>query len=331
MIKVAIVSGGYSDEAVISMKSGTFIYDHLDDSKYHKYRVRILKEGWFVVIADEKYPINKADFSFEKDGEKITFDVVYNTIHGTPGEDGHMQAYFELIGLPYSGARFYQSALTFNKRDTLSVLSKFGIKKAESIYVSKGDPIDFEVVKDSLGLPVFVKPNQSGSSLGISKIYEEREFALALEKAFKEDHEILIESEIKGDEISVGVMKIGAEAKAIGTTQIIPENDYFDYEAKYEGKSKEITPANISYQLQQVCMKTAENIYERLNLTGIARVDFILQNGEPYFLEVNTNPGLSPASIFPQQVEASEFSMSDLLDNEIIQIALQEKPIWKQS
>ncbi len=327
MINVALVSGGYSGEYVISLQSGEFIYKHLDSQKYQIYRVHILKEGWYAVEGNNKYPIDKSDFSFEKNGEKIQFEVVYNTIHGTPGEDGHMQAYFELIGLPYCGARYYQSALTFNKRDTLSVLDKFGIKKAKSIYISKGDSIDFEVVKESLGVPFFVKPNQSGSSLGISKVYKEEEFEKALRLAFQEDNEILIESEIKGDEISVGVLKIGEVVRAVGTTQIIPENDYFDYEAKYEGKSKELTPANIPYEMQQVCMKTAQNIYSVLGLSGIARIDFIFQGVTPYFLEVNTCPGMSPASIFPQQVEASDYSMSEILDNEI-QIALEQKPIW---
>ncbi len=329
MIKVAIVSGGYSDEYIISLKSGAFVFDNLDDAKYEKYRVEILEEGWFAVEANQKYAIDKSDFSFTKEGEKIQFDVVFNIIHGTPGEDGHMQAYWELIGMPYTGARSYSSALTFNKKDTLSVLSKYGVSMAESIYLKQGESVDFEVVKDSLGLPFFVKPNQSGSSLGVSKVYEEKNFEKALKVAFAEDSQIIIESEIKGDEVGVGVVSIDGQATSISSTLIISENDFFDYDAKYNGESQEITPASIDYELEKKCRVQAEIIYDLLQLTGLARADFIIQNGVPYFLEINTNPGLSGASILPQQVAASRFEMPELLDNEI-ENALKLQTQWNK-
>ncbi len=329
MIKIAVVAGGYSDEYVISLKSGAFIYDQLDERKYQKYRVEILKEGWFAVLENKKYPIDKEDFSFTKEGEKHCFDVVFNIIHGTPGEDGHLQAYWELIGMPYTGARYYPSALTFNKKDTLSVLNKYGINQAKSIYLKNGDAIDFEVVEKSLGVPFFVKPNESGSSLGVSKVHEESEFEAALELAFAEDQQIIIESEIKGDEVQIGLISVRGEAKAINSTLILSENEFFDYDAKYNGQSQEITPSGIAYEAEKKCFEQAEIIYNILLMSGFARVDFIVQEGEPYFLEINTNPGMSDASIFPQQVAASTYTMSELLDIEV-QNALEKQTKWKK-
>ncbi|WP_291096162.1 ATP-grasp domain-containing protein, partial [Empedobacter sp. UBA7252] len=216
MLRVAVVAGGYTDESVISLKSCELIYSSLNPEKYDRTRVRILKEGWFAEIEGEKYPINKGDFSFEKNGEKITFDVVFNTIHGTPGEDGYLQAYFEMIGLPYNGCPFYQSALTFNKKDCIAVLSKYGIPHAKSIYLNQGDQYSAKEIIDQVGLPCFVKPNRSGSSLGISKVHKEDEFEAAMQKAFLEDKEVLIESFLDGTEISVGVLNYKGETMVLG-------------------------------------------------------------------------------------------------------------------
>jgi D-alanine-D-alanine ligase len=328
-MNVAVVMGGYSDESVISLRSGQLILNHLDKNKYQAFEVHILKDGWYCLIDSQKYSINKADFTFEKDNQTIKFDVAVNTVHGTPGEDGHLQAYWELIELPYTGCNYYQSSLTFNKRDTLSVLSKFNIPKAKSIYLTKGDVIDGEKIKAELDLPFFVKPNQSGSSLGVSMVSTLDDLPKAIEFAFAEDDDILIESYLNGTEVSVGVINFNGEIKVLGITEILAQNEFFDYEAKYLGKSEEITPARISKELEDLVIETAQKVYQSLGMIGFSRADFIIMNGVPHFIEINTNPGLSPQSIFPQQAAYAKIPFGDLLDNEI-KLALQRKPIWRR-
>ena len=244
---IAIVMGGYSSEVNISLKSGNVVYNHLDREKYALFRVHILKDKWVALDDFEtEYPILKNDFSFILNDEKIMFDCVFNAIHGVPGENGMLLAYFKLLNLKHTSAPFYQMALTFNKRDTLSVLKESGIKTAISIYLNKGDDIDLNQIINKVGLPCFVKPNNAGSSYGISKAHTKEEILPAIEKAYKEDSEILIESFLDGTEVSVGVIQYKGEIKVLPITEIVTENDFFDYEAKYEGKSKEITPARIS-------------------------------------------------------------------------------------
>lgn len=328
-MNIAVVTGGYSDESVISIRSGQLILNNLDKQKYASYEVQILPDGWNAVAEGVKYPVSKADFSFEKDGQKVAFDVAVNTIHGTPGEDGHMQAYWELLELPYTGCGFYQSALTFNKRDTLSVLSKFNIPRAKSVYLSKGDTVDANALVADLGLPFMVKPNQSGSSLGVSKVNSVEELDKALEFAFAEDNDILIESYLKGTEVSVGVLNLNGKITVLGLTEIVPHNEFFDYEAKYMGKSDEITPARLDAETEQRVREMAAKAYEALGMTGFSRTDFIIMDGIPHFIEMNTNPGLSPQSIFPQQAAHAGIPFSKLLDSEI-QLALKRKPLWKR-
>jgi D-alanine-D-alanine ligase len=314
--------GGYSDESVVSLKSGDYFYSQIDKSKYKVYKVQIVKEGWNVVIDEQFYTLDKGDFSFQLEGNKIVFDVLLNTVHGTPGEDGLLQAYWQLLKIPYSGCSFYNSALTFNKKDTLSVLKKFGVSMAQSVYLNKGDKINAEEIVSQLGLPCFVKPNQSGSSLGVSKVKSLEDFPSAVELAFKEDHALLVESFLDGKEVQVGVMKYNGEVTVVSTTEIISENEFFDYEAKYLGASQEITPANISPIEDKNIREAAAHIYKSLDMTGFSRLDFIIMDETPYFLEINTTPGCSPASIFPQQVKQAGLKFSDLLDNEI-SLALQ--------
>ena len=328
-MNIAVVMGGYSDESVISLRSGQLILQNLDASKYKAFEIHVLLEGWFAVVDHQKINIDKSDFSFTKDGIKTKFDVIINTIHGTPGEDGHLQAYWELLEIPYTGCNFYQSALTFNKRDTLSVLSKFNIPKANSIYLTKGMEISAEEVVAELGLPFFVKPNQSGSSLGVSKVNKVEGFEKALAFAFAEDSDILIESYLKGTEVSVGVLNLNGETKVLGLTEIVSENDFFDYEAKYLGKSAEITPARLDAETTEKVVAMAKKVYENLGMSGFSRSEFIIMNGVPHFIEINTNPGLSPQSIFPQQAEYAQIKFNDLLDNEI-NLALKRKPLWKK-
>jgi D-alanine-D-alanine ligase len=328
-MNVAVVMGGYSEESVISLRSGQLILNNLDKAKYQPFEVHILLNEWYCLVEGVKYTINKADFSFVKDNQTIKFEVAVNTIHGTPGEDGHMQAYWELVDLPYTGCTFYQSALTFNKRDTLSVLSKFNIPKANSIYITKGDAVDGNKVAAELGIPFFVKPNQSGSSLGVSMVTTLEDFQKALDFAFAEDNDILIESYLNGREVSVAVLKYQGETKVLGITEILSQNSFFDYEAKYLGKSEEITPARISQEIENRVVETAKKVYESLGMSGFSRTDFIIMNDIPHFIEINTNPGLSPQSIFPQQAAYAKLEMGNLLDNEI-GLALQRKPIWKK-
>ncbi|WP_291066737.1 MULTISPECIES: D-alanine--D-alanine ligase [unclassified Empedobacter] len=327
MLRVAVVAGGYTDESVISLKSCELIYSSLNPEKYDRTRVRILKEGWFAEIDGEKYPINKGDFSFQKNGKKITFDVVFNTIHGTPGEDGYLQAYFEMIGMPYNGCPFYQSALTFNKKDCIAVLSKYGIPHAKSIYINQGDQYSAKEIIDQVGLPCFVKPNRSGSSLGISKVHKEEEFEAAMQKAFLEDKEVLIESFLDGTEVSVGVLNYKGETMVLGITEIVSHTEFFDYDAKYNGLSDEITPARLTPEVEARVREIAAKAYKCINMSGFSRSEYIIVNGEPHFIEMNTLPGFSPASIFPQQAAHSGIALEDLMDSEI-EFALNRPSAW---
>ena len=326
MLNIAVVAGGYSDEYVISLKSCELVYESLNPEKYNRIRVRILKEGWYAETGGNKFEIDKRDFSFTKNGEKIKFDCIVNIIHGTPGEDGYMQAYWELIGIPFTGCNFYQSALTFNKKDCIAVLEKYGIPHAKSVYINQNHEFNKEEILAKVGLPCFVKPNQSGSSLGISKVKSKEEFEPALEKAFKEDHEVLAEAFLDGTEVSVGVIKFKGKTKVVGITEIVSHNDFFDYEAKYEGASDEITPARINEETRKKVEEISIKAYESLQMTGISRSEFIIVDGIPYFLEMNTLPGFSPASIFPQQANHSGLNLQDLFDSEI-ELALNRKSI----
>lgn len=318
MVNVAIVMGGYSSEYQISLKSGNVVYQNLDTSKYKGYRIHILKDKWVYVDDNEnEFPVNKHDFSFEINGQKQIFDVVFNAIHGTPGEDGLLQAYFELLNIPHTSCDYYQAALTFNKRDLLSVLKPYGIKTATSVYLNLGDEINVTEILKTVGLPCFVKPNKSGSSFGISKVKTEAEFLPAIETAYKEDNEIIIESFLDGVEVSVGVINYKSETKVLPMTEIVSENDFFDYEAKYLGKSKEITPARISDEVHTKVSVIAKKAYEVLKMKGFSRSEFIIVNNDPYMLEMNTVPGLTNESILPQQAREAGISLPELFSNAI--------------
>ncbi len=310
--------GGYSSEYKISLISGNVVYQFLDKNKYNGFRIHIFKQKWVYVDANEaEFPIDKNDFSTTVNGTKITFDCVFNAIHGTPGEDGLMQAYFELIGLPQTSCDYYQAALTFNKRDLLSVLKPYGIKSATSFYLNKGDVIDTEKIIKTVGLPCFVKPNKSGSSFGISKVKTVTELPIAIETAYKEDSEIIIESFLDGTEVSVGVINYKGKVTVLPITEIVSENDFFDYEAKYLGKSQEITPARISAEMTAKINEVAKRAYEVLKMKGFSRSEFIIVNNEPYMLEMNTIPGLTTESLIPQQAKVAGISLTDLFTNAI--------------
>jgi D-alanine-D-alanine ligase len=319
---IAIIMGGYSSEANISLTSGSIVYKNLDREKYNPFAIHILKDKWvFVDASKNEYPIDKNDFSVTVNDEKIKFDCVFNAIHGTPGEDGKILAYLDLIEMKHTSAPFYQMALTFNKRDTLSIVKHYGIPTAASIYLNKGDKISIEKIITKVGLPCFIKPNNAGSSFGISKAHTADAILPGIEKAYKEDSEILIEAFLDGTEVSVGVIQYKGATKVLPLTEITTENDFFDYEAKYQGKSEEITPARISEIEATKVRNMAQKIYEILNMSGFSRSEFILVQGEPHFLEMNTVPGLTEESLLPQQANEANISLSDLFDN-AIQMAL---------
>ena len=317
--------GGYSSEYKISLTSGNVVYQSLDKAKYKGYRVHIFKEKWvYVDDNNTEFPIDKNDFSVRVNNEKIMFDCVFNAIHGTPGEDGLMQAYFELLEIPQNSCDYYQAALTFNKRDLLSVLKPYGIKSATSFYLNLGDEINQDSIIEKVGLPCFVKPNKSGSSFGISKVKTKDELLFAIANAYKEDDEIIIESFLDGTEVSVGVINYKGEITVLPITEIVSENDFFDYEAKYHGKSQEITPARISEEIAEKIRIVAKKAYTILKMTGFSRSEFIIVNGEPFMLEMNTIPGLTTESLIPQQAKAAGISLEDLFSNSI-ELALAKK------
>ena len=324
MKNVAIIMGGYSSEYKISLTSGNVVFNNINRSKFNPYRIHIFKEKWvYVDENDTEFPIDKNDFSVTVNGTKINFDVVFNAIHGTPGEDGLMQAYFELLNIPQTSCDYYQAALTFNKRDMLSVLKPYGIKTAESYYLNLGDEINVDTILAKVGLPCFVKPNKSGSSFGISKVKTAAEFLPAIENAYKEDDEIIIESFLDGTEVSVGVINYKGTVTVLPITEIVSENDFFDYEAKYLGKSKEITPARISDELKVKIETVAKRAYEVLKMKGFSRSEFIIVNNEPHMLEMNTIPGLTTESILPQQAREAGISLPELFEN-AIELALKK-------
>ncbi len=310
--------GGFSSEYRISINSGNMVYQNLDRSIYEPYRVHILQNEWFVVTDDDTpYPINKNDFSVKIDDEIIKFDCVFNTIHGTPGENGLLQAYLELLNIPQTAADYYQAALTFNKRDLISTLQPYGIKTAKNYFLNKEDIVNPDVIIEKVGLPCFVKANRAGSSFGITKVKHKDELYNATINAFKEDNEAIIESFLDGTEVSVGVITYEGKLLALPVTEIVSENDFFDYEAKYLGKSQEITPARISDKDTKKVQEIAKLIYQKLKMKGFSRSEFIFHNGEPHFIEMNTTPGLSQASILPQQAAKAGISLQDLYGSAI--------------
>jgi D-alanine-D-alanine ligase len=318
MKNIAIIMGGYSSEYKISLTSGNVVYQFLDKTKYNGFRIHISKEKWvYVDHKDEEFFIDKNDFSVTINGSKITFDAVFNAIHGTPGEDGLMQAYFQLLNIPQNSCDYYQAALTFNKRDLLSVLKPYGIKTAVSCYLNLGDEINTDQIIKTVGLPCFVKPNKSGSSFGISKVKTKQELLPAIDIAYKEDNEIIIESFLDGTEVSVGVINYKGVITVLPITEIVSENDFFDYEAKYLGKSQEITPARISDEMTAKVSAVAKKAYEVLKMSGFSRSEFIIVDGEPHMLEMNTIPGLTTESLIPQQAKAAGISLEDLFTNAI--------------
>lgn len=317
---VAVLMGGYSSEYEISIKSGDTIFENIDKTKYNVFKVIIKTGSWF--MRDEKnvnHKILKDDFSVLIGDKKINFDIAFIMIHGSPGEDGIIQSYLESLGIAYTGCNSEISKLTFNKNNCKNELQKFDIPMAKSIILKLDDFIDFENIIKKIGIPCFVKANESGSSYGVFKVNKKNELTKAIENAFKYDSEILIESFLDGKEVSVGVMKFKNEIKVFGITELVTENDFFDYEAKYEGKSIEITPANITYEQKKRVTNIVKKIYSKLEMKGFSRSEFIFVNNIPYFLEINSIPGMTKESILPQQLSKIDISIEEIVNESIEQ------------
>jgi D-alanine-D-alanine ligase len=312
---IAVVYGGDSSEFMVSVNSSENVYNAISAAGYTAWKVQIKGLDWEVYENGQATSsVDKRDFSFVKDGEKIKFDFAYITIHGTPGEDGKLQGYFELVKVPYSTCSVYSSALTFNKYFCSNYLRAFGVTMAKSVRLFKGDKIDSDQIIEKLGLPVFVKPNAGGSSFGVTKVKEKAQLQEALELAMTESDDILVEEFIDGKEFTCGLVKIGGEKIVFPVTEVIPQNEFFDYEAKYvAGKTDEITPARISPELTQEIQQISSRIYDLCDCSGIVRIDYILKNGEFYFLEVNTTPGMTATSFVPQQIAAMDRKLGDIL------------------
>lgn len=310
--KIALITGGYSGEAVISYKSASSIEKNIDDTKWDCYKIDINPQGWNYLSPDgRKIRVDKNDFSVTIDGTKINFDAVLVSLHGTPGEDGKLQGYFDTLNIPYTSCDTATSALTFNKRYTVAVASFAGMHVAKSVHLFKHIPVTPGDILKELKLPVFVKPNNGGSSIGMSKVKQAGELQAALDKAFKEDDQVLVEEFIKGRELTIGVFKSKGEIIALPITEIIAKNEFFDFEAKYEGASDEITPAAVDESITEKVRAEARKAYAIFNCRGIVRIDFIYDeaSGNPYMLEINTVPGQSEASLVPQQVVAMGWTL----------------------
>ena len=310
---IAFVTGGFSGEATISYQSALVIEKNIDKERFNYYKIDITTDGWFYELPHgNKIEVNKNDFSLLVDEQTITFDAVLIGIHGTPGEDGKLQGYFDMMRIPYSTCDCATSALTFNKRYTVAVASFSGLTVARSILLFKNTFESPDELIKTLQFPVFIKPNNGGSSIGMSKVNSpSEELGAAIEKAFKEDDQVLVEEFVKGRELTIGVFKSKGEIIALPITEIISKKEFFDYEAKYLGASDEITPANIDETIAEKIREAAKKAYRVFNCKGIVRVDFIYneEEGKPYMLEINTVPGQSEASLVPQQVRAMGWSM----------------------
>jgi D-alanine-D-alanine ligase len=313
--RIALVTGGYSGEAEISYKSAVTVHDNLDKEKFEVFKIDITPRGWFFTdINGTKTAVDRNDFSFTTDNQKISFDAVLMCIHGNPGEDGRLQGYFDMLKIPYTSCDAATSAVTFNKRYTVAVASFNGIRVARSELLIKNKFTNPEKIINTLQFPVFVKPNNGGSSIGMSKVNSaSEELGAAIDKAFNEDDQVLIEEFIEGREFTIGVFKKQGEIITLPITEVISKKDFFDYEAKYLGKSEEITPAIVDEVIAEKIRAAAKKIYGIFNCRGIVRIDFIYNEkvAEPFMLEINTVPGQSAASIVPQQVKAAGWTLQE--------------------
>ena len=321
MKKIAIICGGDSGEYEISIKSAKVVNKHMDKNKYLGYLIEIRGTDWYYEDANgEKHLIDKNDFSLNLNGERIKFDGIFNAIHGTPGEDGKIQGYLDMLGIPYTSCGVDSSALSFNKHLCNKFVSSYGIDVANSLMFQKGEKVDEHMVVSSLGLPVFVKPARSGSSVGISKVHNKKDIQGAIQKAFNEDDQVLIEEFVEGREIACGLINKGDELIVFPLTEIITTKDFFDYEAKYsKGMANEITPADVEAEVEQDIKTLSAFLFKQMGCKGFVRFDYILSEKGLYFLEINSIPGITEESLLPQMANAFGMNITELfsiaLDN----------------
>jgi len=318
---VAIVAGGDSSEVVVSLKSAAGLYSFIDKSRYELYIITIRANRWQLEMDGfENVPVDKNDFSIVLNGRKINFDFAYITIHGTPGENGILQGYFDLLGIPYSTCGVLASAITFSKFTCNQYLKGFGVKVSESVLLRQGQTISADEVGTAVGYPCFVKPNVGGSSFGVTKVKQPDQLATAIEKAFSEGEEVLIEAFMKGTELTCGMYKTQEKTVVFPVTEVVPHNEFFDFDAKYKGQVEEITPARISQELTRRVQQLTSAIYDILGCRGIVRIDYIVSEGDVLqLLEVNTTPGMTETSFIPQQIAAAGLNISDVMTDIIEQ------------
>lgn len=315
---IAIVAGGDTSEYEVSLRSAQGIYSFIDKEKYTTYIVQMHGTDWHVQLPDgDKVPVDRNDFSFRMpDGRKVTFDFAYITIHGTPGEDGRLQGYFDMLHIPYSCCGVLAASLTYDKFVCNQYLRALGIRIADSLLLRRGQSITDDELVEKIGLPCFVKPNLGGSSFGVTKVKTRRDIQPAIAKAFAEAPEVMAEAFMAGTEITCGCYKTKEKSVVFPITEVVSHNEYFDYKAKYNGESDEITPARISDELTDRVQKLTSAIYDILDAQGIIRVDYIITEGEKInLLEVNTTPGMTTTSFIPQQVRAAGMEMSQVMED----------------
>ncbi|MBI9034496.1 MAG: D-alanine--D-alanine ligase [Bacteroidales bacterium] len=314
---LALLAGGDSGEYEVSINSAKIVESNLDQDKYNIYKIILRGTSWYHLQGNIKIEIDKNDFSLTLQGKKILFDVAFIVIHGTPGEDGKLQGYLEMMKIPYTSTDLFTSAATFKKSFTNAIVksSNVNVKVARSLMLKKKNNNSNDEILNFVNIPVFVKPNKGGSSVGVSKVSNEADLQPALKKAFAEDDEVLVEEFIRGRELACGVIKSKEELIAFPVTEIVSKKDFFDYEAKYTvGMADEITPAPISMELTLECQNLSKELYDLFDCRGLVRIDFFLQNETFYFLEINTIPGLSAESLVPQQIRAHNMTEKEIYD-----------------
>tara|TARA_Y100000996_G_scaffold407236_1_gene384612 strand:+ start:10014 stop:11000 length:987 start_codon:yes stop_codon:yes gene_type:complete len=316
---IGVACGGFGSEREISLKSGAVVFESLKMSGWNVFLLIVNSKNWHVKISKNKeITLSMIDFSFNYNNTRYKIDVIFNTIHGPPGENGQLASKLKSKNIPHTSCDEFSAQLTYNKRECISSVKKYKIPSAKSVHLDEGKPFDEIRIIEKIGLPCFVKANKAGSSFGVYKITNKNKLRWGIKNAFLEDNEILIESELKGREVSVGVYKANDKIICLPITEIISENDFFDYEAKYLGKAKEITPAEIPHNWKINVTEMAIKLYKNLNLKGVCRSDFIFVNNIPHLIEINTVPGLTKESIIPKQCEAAGIKLNkffeDLLD-----------------
>lgn len=311
--RIAVVCGGYSGESVVSMRSAQMIMNNIDRALFDPVKIVITAEEWYAETEQGNTPVNKGNFSISINGIEFTFDGVFMIIHGTPGENGILQGYFELLGIPTTTGDTLNMALTFNKKMTTRVLGTYGFHVAKSITLKRTDSYSLQHIIEQVGLPCFVKPNCGGSSIGTSRVNAAEDLHKAIDLALEIDSQIIIEEFIQGTEVTCGVIKWKDRVMALPITEIVSQKEFFDFEAKYKGQSEEITPARLEKEIYGRVQANSEAIYTALECKGMIRVDYIIRGSDIYVIEVNTTPGFSEASIIPQQAGVHGISKTELI------------------